>query len=75
MLYNNTHITDWQLLKLIRIACYKMLLSRANLRVLCYTNKRAISRPLRQQQQGRLSNLVKQIKSNIIFIITFKMLF
>jgi len=41
-----------------------MFISRANLRVLCYTNKRAISRPLRQQQQGRLSNLVKQIKSN-----------
>ena len=49
-----------------------MLISRAELRVLCYTNSGAIPRPLRQQHLGTFLVMYKQLKNTYTFKITFK---
>ena len=52
--------------------CYKMLLSRAELRLLCYNKLRAIACPLRQQHLGTFLAMYKQLKDTYTFKITFK---
>jgi len=49
-----------------------MLISRANLRVLCYNNKRAISRPQRQQHLSTFLVMYKQLNHTYTFKIIFK---
>ena len=49
-----------------------MLISRANLRVLCYNNERAISLPLRQQHLSTFLAKYKQLNHTYTFKIIFK---
>ena len=67
MLYFNTQITGWQLLKLIRTVCYKMLLRGAKSRVLCYNKLRAIACPLRQQHLSTFLTNYKQLNHTYTF--------
>ena len=49
-----------------------MLLSRANLRVLCYNKVRAIACPLRQQPPHTFATNYKQLNHTYTFKIIFK---
>ena len=56
MLYFITHITVWQLLKLINNQCDKMLRTRRFLPALWYNKSAAITRPQRQQHLSTFRN-------------------
>ena len=49
-----------------------MLISRAKLRVLCYNEAQAITRPQRQQDLSTFRDNYKQINNTYTFKITFK---
>ena len=49
-----------------------MLRSRAELRVLCYNEAQAITRPQRQQQHGTFPTNYKQLNHTYTFKIIFK---
>ena len=73
MLYFYTQIAGWQLLKLIRTVCYKMLLRGAKSRVLCYNKAQAITLSQRQQDLYTFLETYKQLKHTYTFKIIFKL--